>query len=177
MLPEIVTINNALCDVEQTYGVIFNRETAVIAVDNNYKVLHLLVDTYIQPYINPQEQIASTLAIIAPEDEVQICPIVTVSNLQQTAYTGVKVIDASGNQLQSSSIFQGPPVPVQGLSGGITLMAGPSIKNLNVTITQNPNGTTTFRASGTVDVSLFLGLITYDIFSFDIQLIFGSAQQ
>lgn len=114
MLPEIATINNALCGVEHTYGVIFNRETAVMAVDNNYKVLHLLVGTYIQPNINPQQQIASTLAIIAPDDEVQICPIVTVTNLQQTAYTGVNVIDASGNPLQSSPIFQGDPTPVQG---------------------------------------------------------------
>jgi hypothetical protein len=38
MLPEISIINNALSAVEQNFSVIFNRETAVIAVDNNYKV-------------------------------------------------------------------------------------------------------------------------------------------
>ncbi|MFA5511072.1 MAG: hypothetical protein WC313_01375 [Candidatus Kapaibacterium sp.] len=170
MLPEISIINNALSTVEQNYSVIFNRNTAVIAVDNNYRVLHLFVDTWIVPFISPQEQICSAVAVIAPDDSVQILPQIVVTNVGRTAFVGANILDASGNILQSVPIFSDPPKPTDTLPPMI--LASPSIKDLNITVKQLPNGNTEVRVKYTADVSFFFGAVTYDLFKVDTKITF-----
>jgi hypothetical protein len=52
MIEEIEIINSSLNDLVSTFGVIFNRNTAVVDTasdqySNAYKFVHLLVDVYI----------------------------------------------------------------------------------------------------------------------------------
>lgn len=167
MLAQIATIHSNLCDVEKQFGVVFNRNTAVMDQDNNYDLLHLLVDATVVPTIAPNERIISTLALITPDDEVAICPIVAVQNVTGTAFTGVKVIDSTGTQLQSGTIFPNPEKPLPEAMG---LFAGPSVNSFSSTTTQLPNGDFTVRMTGTIDADYIL--FSVDIMSFDITLTF-----
>lgn len=171
MLTQITTINNALCDVEKQYGVIFNRNSAVIGQDNSVDVLHLLVDTVVVPTIAPNERILSTLAIISPNNDVVICPIVAVQDVTGASFTGVKVIDSTGTLLQSGSIFPDPPKPAPETSG-FAIEIGPSLKNLIVTTTQLPGGGLRIHAEGTVDFGTIL--TTIDILHFNFTITIGN---
>jgi hypothetical protein len=160
MLAQIATIHSKLCDVEKQFGIVFNRNTAVMDQDNNFDLLHLLVDTIVVPTIAPNERILSTVALITPNNKVFICPIVTVQNVSGTAFTNAKVIDSTGTQLQSGTIFPGSEEPK---SSGIGV--GPSVKDLVVTSTQLPNGDLEVHVEATLDVDAIF--VSRDIMHID----------
>ena len=173
MSPAIDKIHDKLCQAEGKFGVVFNRETAVSKTleSINYTMYHLTTDHYAKTNYTTDKQILATLAVLDDQDNVKIHPVAVLIDPEDQSPTKLYILDAdakiTADPLQETDRFF--EQPVTGLKEPDTGQAGskPSLKNVNITVETKDDGTKVVTCTGTIDVSLFYGLITLDVVNFN----------
>jgi hypothetical protein len=105
MIDEITIINSSLNEIESNFGVIFNRNNAVVEsgtdqFGNTYKFIHLIVDVWVQPEISTNKHIISCLSIIKP-DNTSGGSFPNVLIRESGTYNNGEIIDKTGAVLGS----------------------------------------------------------------------------
>jgi hypothetical protein len=163
MIPEISIINSSLNQIESNFGVIFNRNTAVVTshqdqFSDTWKFVHLLVDTWVTPEIAPNKHIISCISIIKPDNSIGgTFPNILVSN--GNTYTEVEIIDSSSSILGTYPCLLNEPKPLDPEPEALFILPSIHIKS----VTKDAQGNITVK--GTVDIHF--NFITWDLYHFE----------
>ena len=169
----IEKIHDKLCQAEGKFGVIFNRETAVSKTleDINYTMYHLTVDHYVETNYTTDKQILATLAVLDDQDNVKIHPVAVLVDPDDHSLTKLYILDADAKitapPLQETDKFFDQPVTGLKETDAGQTGSEPSLKNVTITVETKNDGSKVVTCTGTIDVSLFYGLITLDVMQFN----------
>lgn len=163
MIQEINIINTSLNQIESNYGVIFNRNTAVITsnqdqYNDTWKFVHLLVDTWITPEISPNRHIISCMSIIKPDNSIGgTFPNILVRN--GNTYSNAQMIDSSANILGTYPCLLNDPKSMNPVPEMLYVLPSIDIES----VTKDAEGNITVK--GSVDVHF--NFISWDIYHFE----------
>jgi len=171
MIPEIATINSHICDFEKQFNVTFSRENASICSYNGKIILHLYAYEWTNFTVDTDKRIVSLIAVIDPVALICGIAIVVLVN-SGSAFTGYEIWDINSGVIDSGDVstggikYGGGP---QNCNDPDTQLLGGFLKTTlhDVTITINIPSPHPIHVHGTLDVSIFWGLIDIDICEFD----------
>jgi len=156
----IEILEEKLQQADETFKVSFSRENYVEKEDEGWKILHILPESWDEPFYKTNLQVVSTLGIVSPEGQPFVFPLVFKSNDDDGKFSEARVYS-----LEEEVIHTSEPNPRDFVRNANVayLMPYPTISNLGI----EQIGEGKYKVSGTKDIGV--GIFSWDIEDFEFE--------